>query len=712
MGNEIVHCNSCGSYEIEIKPHSRLGKCKSCGANVILPDLENHEILALLDEAFIARTSLKFADAFNIYSFIIQKCPDELAAYDGILLSKYGIIYEYSREKDGWIATSRVYNPKSIFDDLYYKYFINNCHDEEEKNAFIERANEIDKLQKAYAYQLKNEKDYDIFISFKSKKNGKSTEDALIARELYDELTDKLGLRVFMSDITLKRRVVEEYEPIIYKALQTSKVFILVGTSKDNIESPWVKNEWIRFLDRINCHEDVDRKSFIPVFKYMDPCDMPYPGNRPVQCVDANDLLYIKNVSDYISNLLGIKKINDEEEKKEKERKAEAQQQAQRQKEKEANDTIEHWDEIMKKELEEEAKKVAKEAHEISEEQKESLKVQSVYSEGETKKSYFDKGTFISVTTGILLMLIFWPACIPYWISYDKYRKNHKVINEAYPKTEIEKKPISKTKTIVIWSAVGIVVLIGFIGVIIYGGNTSAKNQLEEYLKLIPTFTSTQTSNFGLEFGKEYGFMPDPDGYNVYLAKAFSTDTIKIERWSKSSNRTSKMEFEKEIGTYRINDENSSFKWIDVEKTSFVFNFDDPDVRATNNRQPGIFTININSNDENKCSNYYEEISCYSFRNDDKHKYRAIPLSETYIKIECWATDYYDETLRYAYDYRLLNISSNDTDFKWNNNKTGFTLTCFDFSNKSHWSKEKLVSFELEKTACKYNTVLEYLANK
>lgn len=708
MGNEVVHCNSCGSYEIEIKPHSRLGKCKSCGANVILPDLENHEILALLDEAFIARTSLKFADAFTIYSFIIQKCPDELAAYDGILLSKYGIIYEYSREKDGWVATSRVYNPKSIFDDFYYKYFINNCHNDEERNAFIERANEIDKLQKAYAYQLKNEKDYDVFISFKSKINGKSTEDALIARELYDELTDKLGLRVFMSDMTLKERVVEEYEPIIYKALHTSKVFILVGTSKDNIESPWVKNEWIRFLDRISCHEDVDRKSFIPVFKYMDPSDMPYPGNRPVQCVDASDLLYLKNVSDYISNLLGIKKSKNEEEKKERARKAEAQQQAQRQKEKE------EYDKQMAamKAAEERAKKAEEEAHEISEKQKESLKIQRVYSDGEIKESYFDKGTFKSVTTGVLLTIFFWPACIPYWIKYDKYRKTHKAVSVTYSKTKKEKKPISKKKKIVICSIAVIVVLIGLTGAITNGCSINDKFQTEEYLKLIPTFTSTQTSDFVLEEGKEYGFMPDPEGCNVYLASAFSTDTLKIERWSKSLTTTPKMTFEKDIGIYRINDENSSFKWIDVEKTSFVFNFTDPDVRATKNRQPGIFTININSNDENKCSNCYEEISCYSFTNDDWHKYRAIPLSENYIKIECWARTYSDGTLLYAYDYRLLNICSNDTDFKWNSNKTGFALTCFDFSNKSYWKEEKLVLFELEKTGCKYNTVLEYLANR
>lgn len=364
------------------------------------------------------------------------------------------------------------------------------------------------------------------------------------------------------------------------------------------------------------------------------------------------------------------------------------------------------------KAAEEKAKKAEKEARENSENPKESLKVQCVDSGGEIKESYFDKGTFKSVTTGVLLTIFFWPACIPYWICYAKYRKAHEAISAVCSKAKEEKKPISKKKKIVIWSITAIVVLVGLVGAIADGCSTNDKFQIEEYLKLIPTFTSTQTSDFVLEEGKEYGFMPDPEGCNVYLAKAFSTDTIKIERWSKSLQTTSKMTFEKDIGIYRINDENSSFKWIDVEKTSFVFNFTDPDVTATNNRQPAIFTININSNDENKCSNYYEEISCYSFRNDDYHKYRAIPLSETYIKVECWAKAYSYETLLYAYDYRLLNISSNDTDFKWNSSKTGFTLTCFDFSNKSYWKEEKLVLFELEKTGCKYNTVLEYLANK
>lgn len=264
---------------------------------------------------------------------------------------------------------------------------------------------------------------------------------------------------------------------------------------------------------------------------------------------------------------------------------------------------------------------------------------------------------------------------------------------------------------IAIWSIIDIVLLIGFIGVGIKGcsGTTSA-NQAEEYSKLLSTFTSTQTSDFVLEEGKEYGFMPDPEGCNVYLAKAISTDTIKIERWSKSLKTTKKMKFEKDVGTFRINEENSSFKWIDTEKTSFVFNFSDSDVSATKNIQSGIFTININTNDENKCSNFDTNISCYSYVNDDWHKYRAILMYETYVKIECWINTYSSGTLLYGYDYRLINVNSTDTDFKWNTNKSGFTLTCYDFSNSSYWKEGELVSFELEKADCTYKTTLEYLA--
>ena len=35
MSNEVLRCNNCGSTEIVVSPHSRIGKCKSCGAFVL-----------------------------------------------------------------------------------------------------------------------------------------------------------------------------------------------------------------------------------------------------------------------------------------------------------------------------------------------------------------------------------------------------------------------------------------------------------------------------------------------------------------------------------------------------------------------------------------------------------------------------------------------------------------------------------------------------
>lgn len=305
MSNEIIKCNCCGGHEIEIKPHSRIGKCKSCGASVILPDLENHEVLALLDQAYIERSNFEFDKATSIYEFILTKNPNEVCAFEGLILCKYGITYVKDPRTGESVPTCHRYSPISIFDDQDFIDYLAVCPTEDEKNVFKKMGDDIANLQQEISKQLKNEKDYDIFISFKSKdKDGKSTEDALIARDLYDQLVGE-GYEVFMSDVSLKGRINAEYEPIIYNALQTSEVFILVGTSKENIYSPWVRNEWSRFINIINTSGGrLNPSFFIPVYKNMSPYDMPRINNRNVQCVDASDLLYKKNISDYIKHLI------------------------------------------------------------------------------------------------------------------------------------------------------------------------------------------------------------------------------------------------------------------------------------------------------------------------------------------------------------------------------------------------------------------------
>lgn len=267
----------------------------------MLPDFEDHEILALLNQAYLQRITYKFDEAISTYNFIIEKNPNEVSAYEGLLLSKYGIVYEYDEDKKINVPTCRRYNPKNVLEDESYISYLSYCQSEEEKDVFRQQANQISYLQKEITNQLINEKDYDVFISFKSKDEfGKTSRDAEIARQLYDILSEK-GLRVFMSEVTLKNRISQEFEPIIFRALHSAKHFILVGTSKANIDSNWVRNEWSRFIDRVkDPTDDVNINSFICVYDGMDPNLFPRINHKSIQCVDASDLSYKYNIADYI----------------------------------------------------------------------------------------------------------------------------------------------------------------------------------------------------------------------------------------------------------------------------------------------------------------------------------------------------------------------------------------------------------------------------
>lgn len=92
---------------------------------------------------------------------------------------------------------------------------------------------------------------YHCFISFKkSDTTGADTEDARIARQVYEYLTKK-GMRVFFSDVTLASLGEANYTRAIEKALDSTNILIAVGTSKENLESEWVSHEWSTFANII-----------------------------------------------------------------------------------------------------------------------------------------------------------------------------------------------------------------------------------------------------------------------------------------------------------------------------------------------------------------------------------------------------------------------------------------------------------------------------
>lgn len=298
---EVVRCSSCGSSQVTAI-NDKIGECKHCKSTMILPR-NNEEIIALLNSAQIYRENYNYDLAIKSYQYVLEKDTSEASAYEGILLAKYGIEYVKDAYTGKLIPTCHRAHFKSIYEDEYYLSLMI-IATEEQKQVIEQKVKEIDKLQKSIEKQLKNEQSYDIFISYKATdKNGEKTEDSLISREIYEELTKK-NYKVFLAEKSLEDRLGSEYEPIIFKALHTSKLFILVGTKKEYIEANWVRNEWSRFIDRIKNNEDLPKGCFIPVFKNMNPYDMPKVNNTLVQSVDAGKLGYLVTLVDGVSKLL------------------------------------------------------------------------------------------------------------------------------------------------------------------------------------------------------------------------------------------------------------------------------------------------------------------------------------------------------------------------------------------------------------------------
>jgi len=92
-----------------------------------------------------------------------------------------------------------------------------------------------DGLQLEPTQKLLESSRYDVFISHKSA-------DYALAQEVFDLLTRK-GYRVFLSEVSLPRGRRTDFLRAIDTTIENSKHFVIVGSSVENLTSPWVYAE-------------------------------------------------------------------------------------------------------------------------------------------------------------------------------------------------------------------------------------------------------------------------------------------------------------------------------------------------------------------------------------------------------------------------------------------------------------------------------------
>lgn len=298
-----LKCKMCGS-NLDIEDSITVCKCEKCGTSQTVPDIEDDKELKLFERAGRLRFNCDFDKAAGIYNTITDSYPEEAEGYWGLILCKYGI--EYADNASGKkVPVCHRISYDSVMDDEDFELVMENS-DSESRAIFREEAKIIEENRKKYIQIAESEQPYDIYISYRAKDdNGDKTAVSEIAGHLYNKLTSA-GYRVFLSEAALKGKKQSDCEPYIYSALNSANVMLALGTSYDDYNNVWVKNEWNRYLE---IAEKNKNKCLIPCYKDVDEYDIPKEFAGLKVCQLGNDDTF-NNIMAEIANVVKQESVN------------------------------------------------------------------------------------------------------------------------------------------------------------------------------------------------------------------------------------------------------------------------------------------------------------------------------------------------------------------------------------------------------------------
>jgi tetratricopeptide (TPR) repeat protein len=260
----------CGG-DLEILDGGSIAECEYCGTKQTVPSDMNENMQNLFNRANTLRIKSEFDKAEKLYEKIIQSDTTQSEAYWGLILCKYGIEYVDDPVTFKKIPTCHRASYDSVIADEDYKSVLKNA-DFAQRALYEEQAKEIDRIQKDIVALAQKQETYDVFICYKeTDANGQRTHDSVIANDIYYQLTQE-GFKVFYAAITLEGKLGNAYEPIIFAALNSSKVMLAIGTKPEYFNAVWVKNEWSRFLKVMKNDRS---KMLIPCYRDMDAYELP-----------------------------------------------------------------------------------------------------------------------------------------------------------------------------------------------------------------------------------------------------------------------------------------------------------------------------------------------------------------------------------------------------------------------------------------------------
>ena len=257
-----LECPNCGCNEFSSFLFRNNGYiCKCCGQYTYeKKGLGEDEVLKLsrCDGAYREIRSYRFSEAKRLFEDILRDYPDCVEAHWGLIQARYGIVYVkgfYTGEITP-IYCFPDYNNDNIeyiTDQPEYEALMELLADDDERRAlYIKKSQELDEALDIFA-DSKEEEPIDVFLCVKISKalpkcpelTEKTELDLPKAQELREKLTAR-GKKVFFSYKNLTNNLESDMD--IWKSLVKSRKMLLITSSRDYLESVWVRSEWERWL--------------------------------------------------------------------------------------------------------------------------------------------------------------------------------------------------------------------------------------------------------------------------------------------------------------------------------------------------------------------------------------------------------------------------------------------------------------------------------
>lgn len=283
----ILKCKYCGN-DIEISEQVSTTLCPTCQNNVSVPILNSEKKLSLYNIATRLRFIGDYNKALKVYS-TIKNSFDEVEVYIGLILVKYGIMYQDNK------LICNVVCEESIYENKDYLHALD-IADEDLLDFLDDFGKKVEEARLEMLNYAKTFKSYDITILVNDE--NRKSDGYLVAKEMYEILSAE-GRKVFFPTHVLKNLEGRDKEAQLYCALKSSKMLILFAKSIEKLSEEKLMYYTNKYLDIM---DNDDNHTFLPCFENIAYSDVP-ERIKSFSIIDLASESFIDNIMDSVDNV-------------------------------------------------------------------------------------------------------------------------------------------------------------------------------------------------------------------------------------------------------------------------------------------------------------------------------------------------------------------------------------------------------------------------